>query len=244
MGRRPARPGGQMSDIGRYRKLFIRIWCHPDFAELTEGEKNLALYLLTGPQSNRLGIFGFSLARAGEELGMSPETVRKRLVTVCGAFGWFFDGRARVVYIPSWWRWNPPENPNVMKGNLKDLNEVPPSALVDAFARNIDAIPGDLQEMFVEGLRQRLPKRSRKQEQEQGTETGRHKQKQKPFAAERKDVGDLSDELLKIALRVVEDTPRADKDYLIDAIQNYGLQNNLTVTRQEAVAAIAVVMRP
>lgn len=113
-----------MSDLGRYRKLFTRLWRHPGFVALTEGERNLALYLLTGPQTNRLGLYVLSLATAAEELGTTPETLKKRLDKVCLTFGWMFDAKARVTYIPSWWRWNPPENANVMKGSLKELNEI------------------------------------------------------------------------------------------------------------------------
>ena len=70
-----------------------------------------------------------------------------------------FDADARVFYVPSHWRWNPPENDNVIKGNLKDLNEVPPCGLVDAFARNIETLPETYQATFVERITQRLRKR-------------------------------------------------------------------------------------
>jgi hypothetical protein len=105
-------------DVGRYRKLYTRLWRHPGFAGLTEGEKILALYVLTGPQTNRLGLYLLSIATAAEDLGTTPETLTKRLRNVCQTFGWWFDSVARVTYIPTWWRWNPPENVNVMKGSL------------------------------------------------------------------------------------------------------------------------------
>ena len=40
---------GRMSDIGRYRKLYTRLWLHLGFVALTDAEKVVALYLLTGP---------------------------------------------------------------------------------------------------------------------------------------------------------------------------------------------------
>ena len=62
-----------------------------------------------------------------------------------------------MIYIPSWWRWNPPENVNVLKGNLKDLNDIPPCGLVDAFAHNIGPLPETFHQTFLDGLRKHLP---------------------------------------------------------------------------------------
>jgi hypothetical protein len=169
-----------MSDVGRYRRLYVRLWRHPGFAALTDSEKVLAIYLLTGPQSNRVGLYMLSIATAAEDLETVSQTLSKRLVTVCQTFGWLFDKRSRVLFIPSWFRWNPPDNENVMKGALKDLNEIPPCGLIDAFARNIGTVPATLQATFAEGLRQRLPNGTRTQDQE--TVTGTKRQEQKPSA--------------------------------------------------------------
>jgi hypothetical protein len=131
--------------------VFTRLWCHPAFVSLSEGEKLLAFYLLTGPQTNRLGLYRFSIATAAEDLHTVPATIKKRLVAVSEAFGWMFDATARILYIPSWLKWNPPENPNVLKGNLRDLNDITPCGLVDAFARNIDVVPETLRKRLSKG---------------------------------------------------------------------------------------------
>lgn len=98
-----------MSQVGRYRKVFVRMWRHPAFICLSDAEKALALYLLTGPQTNRLGLYCLSIATAAEDLRTLPGTLKKRLIKVCEAFGWVFDSRSRVFYIPSWFKWNPAE---------------------------------------------------------------------------------------------------------------------------------------
>ena len=94
------------------------------------------------------------------------------MADVATTFGWHFDADARVFYVPTWWKWNPPENANVMRGALKDLAEIPPCSLVDAFAANVTDIPDEpvkgganILQTFVEGLRQRLPERSGNQKQ-------------------------------------------------------------------------------
>lgn len=156
-----------MSDVGRYRLVYPRLWCHPGFRALSKTARELVLYLLTGPQSNRLGLFRFSIATAAEDLNVGVETLRERLSDVQATFGWHFDAGARVFYIPSWWRFNPPQNANVLKGNLKDLNEIPPCALVDAFARNLGTLHETFHQTFTECLMERLGKRARIQEQDQ-----------------------------------------------------------------------------
>ena len=95
-----------MTFVGRYRKLDPRIWRHPSFTTLRPSVRELALYLLTGPQTSAIGLFHFSVATAAEDLGVTVETIRKGLVDVGVAFGWRFDSSARVFFIPSWWHWN------------------------------------------------------------------------------------------------------------------------------------------
>jgi hypothetical protein len=155
-----------MADVGRYRKAYPRIWRHPGFRALSETGQRLALYLLTGPQCNRIGLYCFSIATAAEDLNVGVETLRKRLADVQATFGWLYDADARVLFVPSWWRWNQPENPNVLSGNLKDLNEVPPCALLDAFAGNIATLDPDLHETFIKRLPLHIQRRSANQKQE------------------------------------------------------------------------------
>jgi hypothetical protein len=157
-------------DVGRYRKLYPRVWRHAGFCSLTKTARELALYLLTGPQTSRIGIFHFSIATAAEDLDVGAETLRKAVTSVCATFGWQFDAEARVFYIPSWWRFNMPENSNVLKGNLKDLNEIPFCALIEAFTENREMLPSSLHETFKEGCALHLGQRLRKQEQEQEQE--------------------------------------------------------------------------
>jgi hypothetical protein len=114
-----------------YRKVFVRIWRHTGFAKLSAGAKVLALYALTGPQTNRLGCFVFSPALAAEDLRVTPEQVVARLTEACKVFEWEWDQDTRVLLIPSWWAWNPPPNPKAAQGALKDRFAVPSGPLLD-----------------------------------------------------------------------------------------------------------------
>ena len=239
-----------MSEVGRYRKAYPRIWRHPGFRQLSRDEQRLVLYLLYGPQSNRIGLFHFSIFTAAEDLDTTPETLKKGLANVTVTFGWMFDADARVFYIPSWWRWNPPENVKVIKGSLKDLNEIPPSALVDAFATNIDALSDiadkdghTVRETFLDGLRQRLPKRMPIQNQYQEFVSGSRKQEPSALraVASRESIPWTPNGPLEIIAReVVGMSPsECTVEYLIDAVLNASRNAGLKCTRKEALTAIA-----
>jgi hypothetical protein len=227
----------------------MRLWCHPGFLALAEGERILVFYLLAGPLTNRLGLFKLSLATAAEDLLTTPETLKKRLADVCVTFGWLFDDRARVFYIPSWFKWNPPENVNVMKGSLKDLNEIPPCALVDAFARNIETLPETPHQTFLEGLRQRLPKgiRTQKQYQEavaetesEGTGAARPRAKNKNGFDDKNNDDARSATLLAVGTETLKMTnPNGPFNELIDALKNVGLQKGIpAISTSEATVAL------
>lgn len=117
-----------------YRKVFLRLWRNPNFHALAEAGKLLAVYLLAGPQTNRIGLFRVSLAGVCEDTDLSMEQARAGVVRVCDAFGWQWDARASVIFIPSWWDYNGcGDNEKAWKGALSDLNDVPRTQLIAAF---------------------------------------------------------------------------------------------------------------
>src|SRR5262249_26603670 len=146
-----------VNDNGTYRKFFVSFWLHPGVRRLNEADRLLAIWLLTNEGTNRIGLYRLSPAQAAEELGEAVDCFIARLERVCQTFGWKFDAIARVLYIPSWWKYNPPANLNVVRGSLKDLSKVPPDCeLIEAFARNVEHIPEPFREPFHELLRERL----------------------------------------------------------------------------------------
>ncbi len=211
-----------MAGPGRYRKLYPRIWRHPGFRALKPSARELALYLLTGPQSNSIGLFHFSPSSAADDLGVSPETVRKGLADIAVTFAWYFDDGARVFYIPSWWRWNPPENTNVLKGNLKALSEIPPSRLADAFARNLETLDETFHETFTECCRQRLSKDSPNQEQEHDQKHDQEHEHDRAGARHEPKNGSDDERLLRFAREALDaNGPAAPIDTLIDTFLSF-----------------------
>lgn len=126
-------------DRRRYRKLYARLWSDPDFVKLTQLEKLVAIYLLCGPQTNRVGLYRFSLATAKEDMGFDRKGRLAAKTAACiGSFKWEFDASASVLWIPSWWSYHTfGERENNFRGALTDLAEVPPTDLLPKFCNNL-----------------------------------------------------------------------------------------------------------
>ena len=160
----------------RFRKIDPRLWIDEGFRLLSNNEKLSAVYAITA-QSNRIGIFHFSPARAAEDLSVSTETFSKGFSKVVDRLHWRWDSTARVLYIPTWFKYNSPENPNVLKACLGDLHEVPQTGLIAEFSANLRYLPETFHqtftETFAEGWAKPCPNQEQEQEQEQKQETAR-----------------------------------------------------------------------
>jgi hypothetical protein len=112
----------------RFRKLCPRCWRDEKFATLTPIQKLVFLYAVTA-QSNRVGLFRFSPAMGSEEVGIPVEEFQEAFRVIREAFGWGWDPVNRVLFLPTWWRYNPVDNVNTFKGLLTDLDELPRTSL-------------------------------------------------------------------------------------------------------------------
>lgn len=132
-----------------YRKVYTRIWKSPEFRGLSDALKVATLYVLTGPQTNRVGLYYFSFAQAAEALGSTSPKVRSMIGVVCKTFAWTFDQKSSVIWIPTWWSFNPvSQNPKNLQGYLSDLNDVPRTELIHSFCNNLRDIPAIHHHMF------------------------------------------------------------------------------------------------
>jgi hypothetical protein len=152
----------------KFRKIDPRIWRDEKFCTLSEREKVIALYAMTA-QANRVGLFTFSPALSAEDLSIEVGTFHKAFENVLETFNWTFDKQFRVLYIPTWWKYNQPENVNVLKGNLKDLHDIPNTPLITHFCNNTKFLER-FTDTFIQTLQKRYLKPSAIQEQEQEQE--------------------------------------------------------------------------
>lgn len=114
---------------GRYRRVRSRLWVEEPFIGLTEGEKLVVLYLLTGPFTNAIGLYRLPIGVMAEDLRMTVPTARRRFATLCRAFGWRYDSTTRILWLPAWVHENPPQNPNIVTAWRSAFGEIPESDL-------------------------------------------------------------------------------------------------------------------
>lgn len=113
-----------MTDRDVYRLLYLRLWRHAEFRRLTDSEKLLAIYMLSGPQTNRIGCYYFSPALAAEDLGVSIKALSVRLRAVSQVFAWEWREASRLFYVPSWLTWNRPNGVNATKAWQAEASRV------------------------------------------------------------------------------------------------------------------------
>jgi len=116
-----------------YRKIYLKLWTDPAFRRLSMPEKFVAVFLLAGPQTNRIGIYQLSIGLAADLCGMTPEAFREALLRVVEALRWRWDERAEILFIPTWWRYNAPDNWKAFHGALADLDSLHPTPLLAEF---------------------------------------------------------------------------------------------------------------
>lgn len=148
---------GSVSDIGRYRRIRPRWWLEPAVVALSEGERIVALYCLSGPPTNSLGLYRLSPAGAAEDLGIDTDVFRRRFDVVCRAFCWRFDAAARVIWIPGWLEENTPQSLNVVKSWRAAFNEIPDCGVKAEAAPAIVTFLQSKSEAFCEAFGEVIP---------------------------------------------------------------------------------------
>jgi hypothetical protein len=165
--------------MARYRKIDTRMWADAKFRTLSSpmpSGKYLWIALLTGPHTTSLpGLFRIGEMALAEELGWSLEGFRQAFDELFREGLASADWSARVVWIPNAIKYNPPDNPNVVKGWRDSWDEVPECSLkVEAYQRLKTFTKGlgeGFAKAFVEGCAQGLTNQEQEQEQEQDINT-------------------------------------------------------------------------
>jgi hypothetical protein len=119
--------------MGHYRKVDPRFWKDEKVRRLSIQEKAIALYVITA--------------------------FAKGFANVIGTLQWEWEQRSRVIYIPTWWKYNQPENDNNVIGCLKDLEDLPDSPLISKFCVNLTYLEERFHQTFTQTLQKRYPQR-------------------------------------------------------------------------------------
>jgi hypothetical protein len=110
-----------------YGKIFTSFWTSQTTRALSEDGRTLALYLLSSPHSNIIGVFRVPDGYVAEDLQWSSERVSKAFDNL-SQNGWATRNKETGwVVICHYLKWNPVENPNQVKSALKQLDATPNS---------------------------------------------------------------------------------------------------------------------
>lgn len=170
--------------MARYRKIDPRIWNDEKFASLSHEAQRAFFFILTHPSMTSLGAFRISAAGMAQELGLTEKGFQEPFHELLSKGIVRYDEKSFLVFAPNFLKYNPPENPNVVKGWAVALDYLPEcglkhevllkakqcasntdkglKAFVDAFGDICHIAPKGFQEPFPKGM----PIQEQEQEQE------------------------------------------------------------------------------
>lgn len=170
--------------MARYRKIDPRIWNDEKFASLSHEAQRAFFFILTHPSMTSLGAFRISAAGMAQELGLTEKGFQEPFHELLSKGIVRYDEKSFLVFAPNFLKYNPPENPNVIKGWAVALDYLPEcglkhevllkakqcasntdkglKAFVDAFGDICHIAPKGFQEPFPKGM----PIQEQEQEQE------------------------------------------------------------------------------
>ena len=132
---------------GRYYRITPRFWLDPDIRnEWTEDMRLLALYLLTSPHRNMVGLFHCPPSYAINDLQWNEKRFRNGFEALLQASFIQYDEASQVVLIPNAVRYDPPSNDNQVTGSLNALASVPETFLLLALADACDNAAAKLED--------------------------------------------------------------------------------------------------
>lgn len=129
------------------------IFRHPVFAQLTDTERVVLLYLVAGPQRSRIGLGTLHWEMLAADLGKVPAAIVPAAKALCGRLRWQYDEKAFVLWMPTWWKVFPPASETEFRCALEDLKAVPASPLKDAFLAHVAHLPAAWHPI-LEGVKQ------------------------------------------------------------------------------------------
>jgi len=156
--------------MAKYRKLEPRFWTDEKVRRLSPDGKLLAVYCLTGPQTNRIGLFAFSKGAAVEHLGLSSKAFEAAWSEVTDSLSWEWDEGLSVLYIPKFLACNAPTNDKHWKGMESDLDDIPKTPLLEHLRANMIAYAIPYAIPYAIGTRYPMAYQEQEQEQEQDQE--------------------------------------------------------------------------
>src|SRR3972149_544770 len=102
--------------VSKYRLIQCLIWSDDKFAFASDACQLVFLHLLTTPFSTPFGLYKISMEALAAEKRWSLKAYRKGFAEVFQKGFALYDETHQVIWIPHFVKYNPPPNPNVLKG--------------------------------------------------------------------------------------------------------------------------------
>jgi hypothetical protein len=156
--------------MSRYRNVHCLIWNDDKFPFVSDDCQLLWFHLSTTPLTGPIGIYKATLEGLAAEKRWSLQRYRKAFAEGLGKGFWKYDERFHVVLFPKFFKYNKPENPNVLISWVKVYDEIPNSILKDESIQSLKDFAEGWGKAFAkvtERLGQTFPEQEQEQEQEQ-----------------------------------------------------------------------------
>ena len=157
--------------MARYRKVETRIWSDEKFRNFSDDAQLLFFFLLTHPHMTSLGAMRATLPGLAAEKRWAEKRFNKAFMEPLGKGMVKHNERAAFVWLPNFLKYNPPDNPNVVKSLGVALEFLPECGLKEELIQHTKKFVEGLSIPFQKALpvpfRNGMPIQEQEQEQEQ-----------------------------------------------------------------------------
>ena len=150
-----------MAGEARYFRVTPKLWRHAATAGWSQRATLLALYLLTCPHRNIVGLYWLPKSYACEDLRWETGDLDQAMDELVTDGFMRYDAAAKVVFVCNALAYDAPANENVAKAAVKQLQELPSTALLSALAasaeRHSEHLHKAISDRWSNGLPNGLP---------------------------------------------------------------------------------------
>ena len=165
--------------MARYKKVDVRMWNDAKFFELSDEGKMIFIFLLTAPQGTMIGAVPIDKYTVCRYLNMDEKRYAKGYQELHEKMSMIDYDERGLFFIKNFFKYNPPENPNVVKSWSSLLDVLPECELLKTIAkaaitacealggRYIQALDEEFKKLAGYGIGNGSPNPMPNQEQEQ-----------------------------------------------------------------------------
>lgn len=145
----------------RYRKISVRIWADSKFRELSQTAKLVWFFILTSPNMGGIGAMRATIPGMAAEMGITEKAFKDAFKEITEQNLARLDDKAGLLVVPNFLKHNSPENPNVVKGWMAKIDELPECNLLTFYSQQVkgllEGLPKGFKEALLEGFGEGLP---------------------------------------------------------------------------------------